>query len=81
VTATPRVDDPAGFDRTLHVLGTGADEYRLVVDSQIGLLLRTEARYQGDAFRVIEADQIGTEESFGDRVFDPELLRAGITNP
>jgi hypothetical protein len=81
VTASPRVSEPAGFDRTLHMLGTGADEYHLVVDRQVGVLLRTEARYQGDAFRVIEAGQIGTDDSFADSAFDPELLRAGVTNP
>jgi hypothetical protein len=81
VTAVPRVEEPAGFNRTLHLLGTGADEYQLVVDRQVGVLLRTEARYQGDAFRVIETGQIGIDESFGDKVFDPELLRAGISDP
>jgi hypothetical protein len=81
VTAAPRVNEPAGFNRTLHMLGTGADEYQLVVDAEVGVLLRTEARYQGDAFRVIETGQIAIDESLGDKVFDPDLLRAGITDP
>jgi hypothetical protein len=75
VTAVPRVEELPGFDRTLQMLGTGADEYELVVDGEVGVLLRSEARYEGDAFRVIETAQIGIDESLGDRVFDPEVLR------
>jgi hypothetical protein len=80
VTAVPRINELAGFDRTLHMLGTGADEYQLVVDAEVGVLLRTAARYQGEAFRVIETDKIRIDETFGDKVFDPELLREGITD-
>jgi hypothetical protein len=78
VTVVPRLDEHGVFDRTLHMLGTGADEYRLVVDREIGVLLRCEARYGGNAFRVIEADEVGVDEVFSQGTFEPELLRAGL---
>lgn len=80
VTVVPRQDEPRGFDRTLHMLGTGADEYRLVVDGEIGVLLRCEARFGGDAFRVIEADEFVVDEVLSEGTFDPERLRAGLTD-
>jgi hypothetical protein len=80
VTAAPRNDEPSGFGRGLHMLGTGADEYKIVIDAAVGVLLRCEARYQGDAFRVIEAEQIGVDEPFSEATFDPDRLRNGVTS-
>lgn len=79
VTVVPRHGGPGVFDRTLHMLGTGADEYRLVVDGEIGVLLRCEARFRGYAFRVIEADDFVVDEVLSERTFEPERLRAGLT--
>lgn len=75
VTAIPRAVDPRGFSPTFHLLGTGADLYKLVVDSEVGVLLRSQADFRGDAFRVIEVDEIGVNEQFGDEIFDGERLR------
>ena len=81
VVAVPRKREREGFDRMLHMLGTGADRYELVVDAEVGILLRSQANFRGKAFRVIEADQFGVDEEFDARLFDPDLLRAGITDP
>lgn len=80
VTVVPRHDRPGGFDRTLHMLGTGADEYRLVVDGEIGVLLRCEARFHGDAFRVIEADEFVVDDVLSEGTFDPDRLRPDLTD-
>jgi hypothetical protein len=79
VTALPRTDDEHGFNRTLHILGTGADLYKLVVDAEVGLLLRVQADFRGHAFRVIEVDDISVNGRFGDATFDSNRLRNGLT--
>jgi hypothetical protein len=79
VTALPRTDDEHAFSRTFHTLGTGADLYKLVVDAEVGVLLRTEADFRGDAFRVIEVDDISVNEPFSDATFDSNRLRNGLT--
>lgn len=81
VTAVPRIVEPHGFDPTFHMLGTGADLYKLVVDAEVGILLRCQAEFHGDAFRVIEVDDIGVNEQFGEGMFDSVLLRNGVTDP
>lgn len=77
VTAAPRTIEPQGFEPTFHMLGTGADLYRLTVDAETGILLRSQAEFEGRAFRVIQVDEIAVDEVFGASVFDPELLRRG----
>ena len=75
VTAIPRAIDPHEFNATFHMLGTGADLYQLVIDAELGILLRSEADFRGDAFRVIEVDAIGVDEQFSEATFDGERLR------
>jgi outer membrane lipoprotein-sorting protein len=79
VTALPRQASQPGFNSTFHMLGTGADLYKLVVDAEVGVLLRVQAEFQGDAFRAIEVDDIGVNEGFGNTTFDSNLLRNGLT--
>jgi hypothetical protein len=79
VTALPRHIGRHGFDATFHMLGTGADLYKLVVDVEVGVLLRVEAEFQGDPFRVIEVDEISVNERFGETTFDSKPLRTGLT--
>jgi hypothetical protein len=81
VTAVPRIYEPHGFDPTFHMLGTGADVYKLVVDAAVGILLRCQAEFHGDPFRVIEVDQIGVDEQFEQATFDPELPRDTVIDP
>lgn len=57
------------------MLGTGADRYRLFVDVEVGVLLRSEADFDGEVFRIIEADVIGINEEFSANTFDGERLR------
>jgi hypothetical protein len=62
------------------MFGTGADVYKLVVDAEVGVLLRVQAELRGTAFRVIEVDDIGVNERLGDSTFDPDRLSNGLTN-
>lgn len=80
LTAAPHIDEHDCFGLSFHLLGTGADEYGLIVDAEVGVLLRCEARYHGDPFRVIEVEQIGVDEAFSETVFNPEPLRTGVTD-
>lgn len=77
VTALPRADEAQDSDLAFHKLGSGADVYKLVVDAQTGTLLRSEAQLKGEAFRVIQVDEIAVNEHLGERLFDPNLLRDG----
>jgi outer membrane lipoprotein-sorting protein len=79
VTAVPRTDDEHGFSRTFHILGTGADQYKLLVDAEVGVLLRVQADFRGHAFRVIEVDDVRVNGRFDDGTFDSNRLRNGLT--
>jgi len=52
--------------------------YRLIVDAEVGILLRCQAEFDGEPFRVIEVDEIGVNEILARETFDPDLLRAGV---
>jgi outer membrane lipoprotein-sorting protein len=60
-------------DFELHALGHGADEYLLDVESEVGVILRSEARIDGEPFMVIEAISIAFDETFPDETFVFEL--------
>lgn len=77
VTAVPRTIKSNAFIPTFHMLGTGADLYKLTVDAEIGILLRSQAEFEGHAFRAIQVDEIAVNERFDEAVFDPDLLRSG----
>jgi outer membrane lipoprotein-sorting protein len=71
VRCQPRARDrrgPASF--ALHHLGAEAHEYAIEVDAERGVLLRAEARFDGQAISVTEALQI-----VFDTTLDPELFR------
>jgi hypothetical protein len=40
-------------------------------------LLRSQAEFEGHAFRVIQVDEIAVNKRFDVGVFDPDLLRGG----
>ena len=73
--------DPESFDfvekiqvdRAQSELGKGADEYRLYIDAERGIVLRSEARLEGQPFRVIEMEQISFDERLPDETFTLEL--------
>ena len=73
LTARPRHLPVPDSDLTFHMLGTGADIYRLAIDSEVGVLLRSEADLGDQAFRVIEVDEIGVNEPTDESTFDPDL--------
>jgi outer membrane lipoprotein-sorting protein len=56
-------------------LGGGADEYALMVDSERGVLLRSEARIGDKPFRIIEMETVAFDEELGEDVFDPPTDR------
>jgi outer membrane lipoprotein-sorting protein len=67
VSATPR----SRHDHALHTLGFfGADEVELLVDAEVGVVLRVEARGEGAPFAVWDVREIAFDESIPD-----DLLR------
>jgi hypothetical protein len=69
VVATPR-DDP--FDLALTPLGWGAARWELTVDEATGMLLGTVAlTADGEAFRRVEAVELGVGEALADELFSP----------
>ena len=74
----PPVWPRSGPHIELHFLGSGADEYRLTVDAERGLLLRTEARLEGLPFGVIEVSEVVYDQDLDGNVFRPVL---GDTDP
>jgi hypothetical protein len=80
VLATPSpVDenDEESWDwrNATHDLGGGADDYSLVVDAERGILLRSEARIEGQPFRIIEMETVAFDEELGEKVFAPPTDR------
>ncbi|HXF74097.1 MAG TPA: hypothetical protein VNO79_16005 [Actinomycetota bacterium] len=76
VVARPvRVDDEheEGDDPAVgtHGLGVGADEYRLVVDAERGVLLRSEAVLEGEPFRLLEVEEVAFDEDLPEGTFAP----------
>jgi len=83
VTAYPNpqaVADQDDFGVTFHLLGAGADLYRLLIDGETGLLLRSEAQLKGQVFRIIEIDEIAVNQPLSDATFDHDRLSAGIVD-
>jgi outer membrane lipoprotein-sorting protein len=52
-----------------HALGSGADEYELLVDAERGVLLRTEARLRGRPFLILEMDDVAFDEEISADMF------------
>jgi hypothetical protein len=74
VRATPVLSErdlhgPSG----LHGIGSGADEYRLLVDAERGVLLRAEALLGGEPFRLLELNEVGFDEELPAETFTLEL--------
>jgi hypothetical protein len=64
-------------DSDLDHLGSGADEYGLVVDAERGFLLRAEARLDAEPFRVLEMTEVVVDADVADGVFTPEAPDGG----
>jgi hypothetical protein len=54
-----------------HGLGGGADEYLLGIDAERGILLRSEARIEGEPFRIIEMEIVAFDEELDEDAFAP----------
>ena len=59
-------------DFDLHSIGSGADEYEFVVDAQRGFLLRAEARYASETFRILEMTEVLVDADLPAGVFTPQ---------
>lgn len=70
ITAEERTpyDDSQTYSE-LHGIGSGADEYELIVDAERGVLLRAEARLKGKPFRVLEVSSVAFDEVLADDIF------------
>jgi outer membrane lipoprotein-sorting protein len=65
VRAQPRVSRPAyGRAMALYSIGAEADEWHLEVDTERGVVLRLEARYQGEPMRVVETLEVSFDDDF-----------------
>ena len=70
ITAEERTPyDDSNMFSGLHGIGTGADEYELIVDFERGALLRAEARLGGRPFRVLHVSSIAFDEVFASDIF------------
>jgi outer membrane lipoprotein-sorting protein len=58
VRGVPRVRLGHEPNHGLHELGVGADDYLLIVDAERGIVLRSEARFRGQPFTVIEVTDV-----------------------
>jgi hypothetical protein len=59
--------DPDEFDRHL---SDGADDFELIVDAEIGVLLRMETRIDGELFAVLELSEVEFDRPFPDELFE-----------
>ncbi len=54
---------------SLHRLGAEAREYLLALDAERGVILRLEARHEGEPFFLAEALEVAFDEAFDDETF------------
>jgi hypothetical protein len=76
VRATPARRDERQKFFALHALGSGADEYELLVDKERGFLLRAEARRDGQPFRMVEMTALALDEELAPEVFQPPAAQS-----
>jgi hypothetical protein len=74
VGAIPAQVDQHGPPFVLHALGAGADRYELVIDAEVGVVWRTQAEIGGEAFRVLEVDELGIDEPLDNGLFRHDNL-------
>jgi hypothetical protein len=76
IGAVPAKLDEHAPPFVLHALGVGADRYELVVDAEVGVVWRSQAELGGEAFRVLEVDELGINEPLEDGLFRHDNLGA-----
>jgi hypothetical protein len=69
VLALPTADEDEESLDQVHGIGSGAEEYALMVDVERGVLLRTEARLHGRPFLVLEMDEVAFDEELPEDTF------------
>jgi hypothetical protein len=60
---------PRSEAMTMHSLGPGADDIELAVDRERGVLLRVEARFEAEPFRVLEVTDVVFDEVLPEDTF------------
>jgi hypothetical protein len=76
IDAMPAKHDEQALPFALHALGAGADRYELVVDAEVGVVWRSQAELGGEAFLVLEVDELGLNEPLDDDLFRHDNLGA-----
>jgi outer membrane lipoprotein-sorting protein len=69
VRAVPRTLGEGDGWALVRIAGEGADELRLEIDAELGVLLRIEARLGGQPYAIYEALEVAFGEPFTDDVF------------
>lgn len=69
VAPTAGDDEDEESSGLLHGIGSGAEEYELLVDAERGVLLRTEARLHGRPFLILEVDEVAFDEELPEGTF------------
>jgi outer membrane lipoprotein-sorting protein len=70
VLATPsEEDEEAENSGLLHGIGSGAEDYSLLVDGERGVLLRTEARLHGRPFLILDIDDVAFDQELPAETF------------
>lgn len=60
-------------DAVLYALGQGAHEYELVVDAELGFLLRVQAKFAGKTFRTLEMTKVVVDADLPASLFIPHV--------
>jgi hypothetical protein len=82
VNATPLLSERDLYvPSDLHGIGSGADEYRLLVDAGCGVVLRSEALLSGAPFQVLEVNEIGFDEDLPPETFILDLPQGQVFSP
>jgi hypothetical protein len=74
IGAMPAKRDEQSLPFALQALGAGADRYELVVDAEVGVVWRSQAELGGEAFLVLEVDELGINEPLDDDLFRHDTL-------
>lgn len=71
VSGSPRISHGRVGRKGPIGLGYGANDYELIVDAERGIVLRSEARFEGSAFRILETTSLAFDEDLSDDLFAP----------
>ena len=73
-TAKPATQDQHLSPFVLNALGMGADRFELVIDAEVGVVVRSQADAGGEAFQILEVEEFGINEVLDESLFSPANL-------